>query len=242
MRNIKLTLEYDGTNYVGWQRQVNGKSIQGEIEKILHQVLQEEVTLIGAGRTDAGVHARGQVANFKTSSDMACEKIRAALNGLLPEDISAHRVEEVPLEFHARFSAKERTYSYHIISEPSPLHRNYSWYCPYVLERAPMEKIAQMILGEHDFESFCKSEAEVNHYRCTVKESIWKWSDGVMEYWITADRFLHGMVRALVGTMIDVGRGYTTLEEFEKILEKKNRSEAGMAAPAKGLILEKVTY
>jgi tRNA pseudouridine38-40 synthase len=242
MRNIKLTLEYDGTNYVGWQRQDNGISIQGEIEKILQQILQVQVSVIGAGRTDSGVHARGQTANFKTTSEMPIDKMLAALNGLLPEDIAVLHVEEVALDFHARYSAKERTYSYRIISKPSPLLRNYSWHCPYPVEISQMESIAQMILGEHDFTSFCKSEAEVNHHRCTVKESYWRRSNEVLEYWICADRFLHGMVRALVGTMVNVGRGYTTVEKFKQILERKNRSEAGMAAPAKGLVLERVMY
>jgi tRNA pseudouridine38-40 synthase len=242
MRNIKLMLEYDGTNYVGWQRQNNGKSIQGEIEKVLQQILQERVNVIGAGRTDAGVHARGQTANFKTVSPMRLETLHAALNALLPDDISVTHVEEVPLDFHARYSAKERTYSYRIISFRSPLVRNIAWYCPYTLELPTMEKIAQMIIGEHDFQSFSKAGANVRHYRCRVRESYWVSSSGTIQYWITADRFLHGMVRALVGTMVEVGRGYTTIEEFKQILEKKNRSEAGMTAPAKGLILERVCY
>src|SRR5713226_6362066 len=126
MRNIKLVLEYDGTSYVGWQRQANGKSIQGEIEDVLFKVLQEKVDLIGAGRTDAGVHARGQVANFRTDTKLDLEAIRGALNGLLPDDIILRELQEAPLDFHARFSAKERFYSYFITLKPSAFQMNYS--------------------------------------------------------------------------------------------------------------------
>jgi tRNA pseudouridine38-40 synthase len=242
MRNIKLEIEYDGTNYVGWQRQENGRSIQGEIESVLHNVLQEKVNVLGAGRTDAGVHARGQVANFRTESTLSIEKINAALNGLLPQDIVIHSSKEVPLEFHARFSAKSRRYSYFITSEPTALQRLYSWNLRYRLELESMSAAAEKVLGRHDFKSFCKIGAEVNHHLCTVHESIWTVSNAWIQYQITADRFLHGMVRALVGTMVDVGRGYITLEEFCSILEAKSRDAAGAAAPAKGLVLEEVMY
>lgn len=242
MRNIKLILEYDGTNYVGWQRQENGKSVQGEIEAVIYQVLQERVNIIGAGRTDAGVHARGQVANFQTQSTMMPEKLQAALNGLLPEDIRVLFTEEVPLDFHARYSAKERIYIYQITSKPSALFRHFAWHCAYALDVDLMNQTAKMILGSHDFQSFCKVKADVNHHQCNVGQSYWCNDNLFLRYTIAADRFLHGMVRALVGTMIDVGRGYITIDEFQRILECKSRNEAGMTAPAKGLILEQVIY
>jgi tRNA pseudouridine38-40 synthase len=242
MRNIKLEIEYDGTNYVGWQRQENGRSIQGEIESVLHNVLQEKVNVIGAGRTDAGVHARGQVANFRTESTLGLEKIAGALNGLLPEDIVIHSTKEVPLDFHARFSAKTRRYSYYITSEPTALQRLYSWNLRYRLDLEAMSAAADKVLGRHDFQSFCKVGADVEHHFCVVHESIWTTNNTWIQYQITADRFLHGMVRALVGTMVDVGRGYINLDDFCSILEVKKRDAAGMAAPPKGLVLEEVMY
>ena len=242
MRNIKLLVEYDGRNYVGWQRQENGTSIQGTIESALHQILQESVNVIGAGRTDSGVHARGQVANFRSETALSVEQIRGGLNALLPEDIVIHHAENVAEDFHARYSAKSREYSYHITLEPSALLRNYAWHVKYRLDRSLMQQTASLLVGVHDFESFCKTQAEVDHHRCTVQRAYWEEQGSRLYFHITADRFLHGMVRTLVGTMVDVGRGYTSYEDFKDILAKKDRTEAGMAAPAHGLVLESVIY
>ncbi len=242
MRNIKLLVEYDGTNYVGWQRQDNGLSIQGEIESAAEQVLQEKANVIGAGRTDAGVHARGQTANFRTETKLTIEQIKGGLNGLLPKDIVVLSAEEVPLDFHARFSAKERHYSYVISLQPNAIERNFAWQLSYSLDGKVLHRCAEDLLGTHDFESFCKAQADVDHYKCDVTLSSWSIANDKLRYEIHANRFLHGMVRALVGTMIDVARGFTTLDDFRVILEKKDRTAAGMAAPAKGLVLEKVIY
>lgn len=250
MRNIKLLLEYDGTGYVGWQRQAsssdaveeNGRSIQGEIESVLEKILQSKVNLVGAGRTDAGVHARGQIANFRTDSILSADQIRGGLNGLLPEDIVVHSVEEVAFDFHARYSAKGRVYSYLISLNPSAIGRNYSWHVKYQLEFGAMQTAALQILGTHDFESFCKANADVEHHLCTIAHSSWSALPTALRYEIQADRFLHGMVRALVGTMVDLGRGYTSPGDFEAIMVKKDRKEAGMSAPARGLVLERVVY
>jgi tRNA pseudouridine38-40 synthase len=241
-RNIKLLLEYDGTAYVGWQRQENGKSVQGEIESVIRQILQEDVNVIGAGRTDAGVHARGQVANFRTQSSIDLHQIKGGLNGLLPLDIVVHTTEEVPFDFHARYSAKEREYVYHITQTETALQRHYAWCVKYSLDLALMKKAAETIIGEHDFESFCKMNSEVEHYRCSIQNAEWKKEDAWFYFMARANRFLHGMVRALVGTMVDVGRGYISVDDFVAILEKNNRSAAGMSAPAKGLILERIIY
>lgn len=242
MKNVKLVIEYDGTNFVGWQRQLNGKSVQGEIETMLKRILQEEVSVIGAGRTDAGVHARGQVANFRTSSDLSAREIRSGLNGLLPEDIVVHAAEEVPFEFHSRFDAKERDYSYTISLRPAAMMRGYCWQMNYKLDMELLGRTAEHLIGEHDFESFCKSNSEVDHFRCEVKRSEWVMKDGFLLFNIGANRFLHGMVRALVGTMVGVARGLYSYEQFISIFEKKNRSEAGVAAPARGLVLENIVY
>jgi tRNA pseudouridine38-40 synthase len=241
-RNIKLILEYDGTAYVGWQRQENGKSVQGEIESALRQILQDDANLIGAGRTDAGVHARGQVANFRTQSGIDLHQLKGGLNGLLPMDIVVHGVEEVPLDFHARYSAKEREYSYSIVQTETALMRQYSWNVKYMLNIELMKHAVAMIIGEHDFESFSKMNSNVDHYRCMVSVAEWRDETPWFHFTIKANRFLHGMVRALVGTMVDAGRGYISADDFSNILEKKNRAAAGMSAPAKGLVLENIFY
>lgn len=242
MRNIKLLLEYDGTDFVGWQRQLNGRSVQAEIEEILSRILQEQVSVIGSGRTDAGVHARGQVANFRTQTSMGLRAILGGLNGLLPEDTVVRAIDEVPLEFHARYSARERAYSYRISRQPTALFRRFSWYVKYELDMQLMRQAAEAILGMHDFTSFCRANSNVDHHICTVSVSRWVEDADLLRYDIRANRFLHGMVRALVGTMVDVGRGYMNLKDFRAILAKKDGKEAGMTAPAKGLVLEEVFY
>jgi len=242
MRNLRLLLEYDGTAFVGWQIQANGRSVQGEISRVLEQVLQEKVNLIGAGRTDAGVHARGQVASVRTESDMECPALMHALNGLLPPDVRVLGLTDVPEAFHARFDARERRYRYVIGRIPAAIGRQYRWYLQKELDVAAMNRIAARIVGEHDFEAFCKYAAEVEHYRCTVTGAVWEQGPGVLSFRISANRFLHGMVRALVGTMVDVGRGYTLEQEFEGIMQSRDRARAGMAAPAQGLALEEVVY
>lgn len=242
MRNIKLTLEYDGSDFVGWQVQPNGRSVQEELEKALRQILQADCTTHAAGRTDSGVHARGQVANFLTPASVPVLQLQKSLNGVLPGDVKVLQAEEVDEQFHARYSATARQYQYHIIRRPSAVLRKYSWEVGYLLDVPLLQRSAEGIIGEHDFESYCKAESEIEHHRCIVRTAEWKESDSSLLFEITANRFLHGMVRALVGTMIDVGRGYTSLEQFHAILDKKDRRAAGMAAPARGLFLEKVFY
>lgn len=242
MRDIKLVIEYDGTAFVGWQMQANGRSVQEEITKVLDQILQEPINLIGAGRTDSGVHARGQVGSFRTSATLGLGSIHSGLNGILPEDVYIRSVEEAPAGFHARYDARERVYRYFISLKPTAIGRFYQWYVKYDLHLAAMNSVAAQIVGEHDFESFCKYEADVNHYRCTVLASSWVQTGDMLIYEIRANRFLHGMVRALVGTMVDVGRGYTLEEGFAAIMEAKDRRKAGMAAPAQGLFLEEIIY
>jgi tRNA pseudouridine38-40 synthase len=242
MRNIKLVIEYDGTDFVGWQSQANGRSVQDEITKVLGQVLQESVTLIGSGRTDSGVHARGQVANFRSGTALDVATILNALNGLLPDDICVHSVEEVPERFHARYDAQARVYRYYLSTRRSAVDRRFQWFVKYRLDAEAMNAVASEILGEHDFESFCKYDSEVKHYRCTVSKSQWERTPGMFFYEIRANRFLYGMVRALVGTMVDVGRGFMPRSAFAEILAAKDRSKAGTAAPPHGLFLEEVIY
>jgi len=242
MRTLKLVLEYDGTEFVGWQFQTNGRSVQEVVTRVLEQVLQEPVSLTGAGRTDSGVHARGQVASFTTGRSLPCVAVLRALNGLLPEDVRVRSVEEAPEGFNARFDARDRMYRYVIGLSPAAIGRHYRWHVQYPLDVVLMDRIASAILGEHDFASFCKSAAEVEHYRCTVLASFWARRGDDLTYEVRANRFLHGMVRALVGTMVNIGRGYTPAEDFARILAARDRSRAGMAAPPHGLFLEEVSY
>jgi tRNA pseudouridine38-40 synthase len=243
MRNIKIVLEYDGTQFVGWQQQANGRSVQGTIEETIRSITNVATNVVGAGRTDAGVHARGQAANFLTESSLDLSSLMRALNGKLPEDIVVRSVEEVPLSFSARYDAKERKYRYFVSRQPTAISRKYCWEVFYHLNVGIMNKGCEMIKGTNDFQSFCKSESNVEHYMCTVFSAEWSEEpEQMMVFSICANRFLHGMVRALVGTMVDVGRGFTTLDQFREIIAAHDRTKAGMAAPAKGLFLEKIVY
>lgn len=243
MRNIKLIIEYDGTNYVGWQVQPNGTSVQQTLEEGLRRLLQQDIQLTGAGRTDSGVHARGQVANCKIESGISPDSLRRGLNGLIPNDIVVLSAEEVPDSFHARNSARERFYRYQLAMVETALQRTFSWYVGgYALDLPLMTACAAQIVGEHDFTSFSKLDAGRDNFLCTVQCAEWRREASNLTFEISANRFLRGMVRTLVGTMVEIGRGHRPFQEFEKIIKAKDRRLAGMAAPAKGLFLEKVVY
>jgi len=242
MRNIKLLLEYDGTNFLGWQIQKEGRTVQAVLRDTLKILLLEDVNIIGAGRTDSGVHARGQVANFLTNSDREIKVIHRALNGLLPEDIRIHELCEVPLNFNSRYDAISRTYKYYISLKPIAIERNIKWYCYYNLNIDVLKRCAEFILTQKDFKSFCYNKAEQKHHLCNIFVSEWIELGDNLIYNITANRFLYGMVRALVGTMIDVARGKLSYEDFKSIFNKRDRRFATRTAPAKGLILENVQY
>jgi tRNA pseudouridine38-40 synthase len=239
---LKLTIEYDGTDFVGWQIQENGRSVQGEIEHALDRILRERHSVIGSGRTDAGVHARAQVAHCRVTTSVDIRDLHHSLNSVLPEDIAITGIEEVPEGFHARYSAVERRYKYFISEKRSPLHRRYDWWVKFTLDIEQMNRCAGSIIGEHDFASFCRTKAEVNHHRCIVSTAIWSNNDSRYIFEIAADRFLHGMVRTLVGTMVDVGRGFLSSDDFLKILNERDRRAARMAAPPHGLFLWEVKY
>jgi tRNA pseudouridine38-40 synthase len=243
MRNIKLVIEYDGTNYVGWQDQPNGPSIQREVESALAQMLQEPVTTVAAGRTDAGVHARGQVVTCRIRSDDSLPSLLKGLNALLPPDIRVQSVEQVPESFHARTSARTRVYRYFLNLRQTALLRNYGWYVGgYQLDTNLLDACARQILGKHDFTSFCKSNSDATYFDCTIEKAAWTQDGPNLIFEIRADHFLYGMVRTLVGTMVEIARGHRRFEEFEEILLATDRARAGMAAPAKGLFLEEIIY
>lgn len=238
----RLTLEYDGTDFVGWQYQPNGRSVQEEVEKALKQILQCDIRIIGGGRTDAGVHARGQVASFMINKVIDCEKLKKNLNGVLPKDIVVKEARDAVEGFNARYNAKSRLYKYYIKQEPTALERNYCWQIFYDLDIDEMNKCAEQIIGEHDFRSFCKDDNNEKNTICVVNYAKWIINKKDLTFGISANRYLYGMVRALVGTMIDVGRGYTPSGKFEIILHAKDRKMAGQSAPAKGLFLEEIVY
>ena len=242
MTNWKITLEYDGTDFSGWQFQSNARTVQEELESGLAQVAGGYVRVAGAGRTDSGVHAAGQVASVLLDKEFRPEALHRSLNGVLPADVVVLGTEVVPQEFHARFSARARTYRYTIVQRPSALERRFVWNCPYRLDDALLDRCAAQIVGELEFTSFAKVAAETEHDLCRVTEAVWTRSGGRLEFSITSNRFLYGMVRALVGTMVDVARGYRSFEDWEAILHAKDRREAGAAAPAQGLCLMSITY
>lgn len=242
MRNIKLVLEYDGTDFYGWQWQPKGRTVQGTVQSALKQLLREKVKLIAAGRTDAGVHALGQVANFRTRSELSEETIRQGLNYYLPHDVVVVEAAEVEDAFHARYSAVKRTYRYKISTRPRAIGRQFFWRCPYELDVEKMREASACLRGEHVFTAFCKPNKEEPHYLCNVETAEWREEEDTVVFEITANRFLHHMVRILVGTLVDVGRGKLRPDEVQAILESGDRHRAGFVAPAAGLFLTKVHY
>ncbi|MFC1624494.1 tRNA pseudouridine(38-40) synthase TruA [Candidatus Omnitrophota bacterium] len=255
VRNICLTIEYDGTRFCGWQRQsrrtpgLKGanerfKTVQEEIEKALEKLFRCKIRLIGAGRTDSGVHAEGQVANFKVSSILPLRNIKRGLNSYLPKDIAVLSVRDASPSFHSRFNAKEKLYRYTIVNRDarSPLLKRYAAFISYDLDIKAMRKAARYFIGKKDFKSFQASDKKKkNSVRDLSKLDIVT-KVPLIEIYIQANGFLYNMVRNIVGTLIDVGRGRVAPEAVKKILSKKHRPAAGGTAPAKGLSLVKVFY
>lgn len=244
-RNIRLTLEYDGTRYHGWQRQQNALSIQEVIEQALARITGEPVRLVASGRTDAGVHARGQVANFLTKSTAPPGAFMQGVNSLVPLDIAVLKAEEVHADFHARYDARWKTYEYCILNRPvrSPLHQLYNWWIPKPLDVAALVEAARALPGEHDFSTFRAAGSRPGHAVRQVREAAWRERrGGRLDFRITANGFLRGMVRSLVGTMVEIGRGKFPPEYLREALEKRDRGLAGPTAPPQGLFLLGVEY
>jgi len=241
-RNIKLEIEYDGTDFCGWQVQPELRTVQGEIQQKLKATLKHEVNLVASGRTDVGVHALGQVANFKTESQLEAASIMRGLNGLLPDDVVIKNVHEVDLDFNARYRARTRIYKYRVHLDRTAILRNYVWQVLYPLNRKSILDATGQILGEKDFSSFCVAESVKENNRCKVMSAAWEESKNELVLRIEANRFLHAMVRTLVGTLIQVGRGYFSVSDFASIMKAKDRRKAGPTAPACGLYLAEVRY
>ena len=244
MPTFKLVLEYDGTNYHGWQIQPNLPTIQATIEAAICEVAQLDVDVIGAGRTDAGVHALGQVAHFSTTARLTAEEWQRALNGLLPPDIAVLAVEPVPDSFHARFSAKSKLYRYLILTRVhrSALSRSKVLHYPYPLDLAAMQDAARALVGTHDFSSFQNSPTDAENPVCTITHlTIERFGDEI-RFEVESNRFLKQMVRAIVGTLLEVGRGKLKAGDVAGILAARDRTKAGPTAPAHGLYLVRVAY
>lgn len=244
MRTLKLTLAYDGTRLVGWQRQAKGDSVQGLLEDALARFEGARVTVHGAGRTDAGVHALGQVASASVSFSHDVMTLQRALNVHLPPDIRVLSVVEADPAFHARFSSCGKTYQYRIRNTPvaDPFERAYEWHLPEPLDLEAMERAATALIGTHDFAAFQSVGTETSGTTRTITRSAWRDTGGLLAYEIAGDGFLRHMVRAIVGTLVEVGRGWREPENVAALLEPRTRAEAGATAPAHGLFLLCVDY
>jgi len=236
-------IEYDGTNYFGWQKQKKGETIQELIERALLPLNGgRRVRITGAGRTDAGVHALGQVAHFDMETELDPGTIKIVINANTPKDIYVTRCEEVDKSFHARFSAKRRKYIYRIARRYSPFDRLFSWCPPYELDTEKLHECSKLVVGKREFVRFCRSTCKAKSKECVVFESFWKEGERFLEYHVSANRFLQSMVRMLVGTMIEVARGRYTVEDFKNLLENKTNEVQVLTAPAKGLFLKEIIY
>ena len=241
MHRIKLTIEYDGTEYFGWQLQKKQVSIQEEIERALSIIFKMDIRIIGAGRTDTGVHARNQTAHLDIP-EFDLNKLKSSLNGILKPDIRIKQVGKCANDFHSRFDAITRYYRYQISLHSTAINRAFAWQIFFPLNIDLMQEGADIIAETKDFKTFCKTKSEVKNHLCEIFESRWFFEDDLLIYEIAANRFLHGMVRAIVGILVDLGRGQIDLAYLKKVIRKKDRTLILNTAPAHGLFLEKVIY
>jgi tRNA pseudouridine38-40 synthase len=245
MRNLRLIVEYDGTAYCGWQRQENGLSIQQVLEESIGRMTGEESRVIGSGRTDAGVHALGQVAHFHTASRLGERNFLMGINSLLPADIAVREVREVNPSFHARFDVKSKVYIYRICNRSvrPVLERRYAWFVREPLDLGKIEGVLNLFRGTHDFTSFCSTHTDgPDHVRTILDIAVGKDDQGIIQFSLEADGFLRYMARTIVGALVDVGRGRRSREDVAGILAAKDRRKAGLTAPPQGLFLKEVIY
>ena len=237
-----LEIAYDGGRFHGWQVQPNAISVQEVLEDCLSKILREPISTTGSGRTDTGVHASQQFVHFDTNKELDTEQIIFRLNRILPDDIAAITLQLVSSEAHARFDAFARTYHYHITLKKNPFKRHHAYYLNREVNVDNMNKAAAILLKYEDFTTFSKVKGDTKHYRCNMYEAAWTLQGEELMFTIRANRFLRGMVRLIVGALVDVGRGKITVETFENIIISQDRSKASGAAPAEGLYLAKVEY
>jgi tRNA pseudouridine38-40 synthase len=237
-----VRLAYKGTNYHGWQKQHNAVSVQSILDEKLSLIIGANIETLGCGRTDTGVHAKDFVAHFDSAIELNEQQVVFKLNHILPNDIAVYNITLVANDFNARFDATKRTYEYWITAAPNPFLVDQAWYQYGILNIAAMNQAASHLLGRKSFESFSKVHTQVNNFECEVFEARWDFQDDLLVFTITANRFLRNMVRAIVGTLMDVGRGKIAPDEILQILTKQHRSVAGQSAPAHGLYLTKIEY
>ena len=243
IRNLKFLISYDGSCFKGWQFQPNVRTVQGDIEtQILKLFKNQKINLIGSGRTDSGVHANEQIASIKLKTDWKLDNIKNALNANLKDDVYIKEILNVDQNFHARFSAKERSYKYYVSNQYSPQSKLYVWNTKKKLDLKLLNQCSVLIGKNNDFTNFCKSKSEVKNKICNIFHSYWECEDEVFIYSVKANRFLHHMVRFLVGTMIEVSRGRIIIDDFKQMLNNQNTAYNPFCAPAKGLFLYKIGY
>lgn len=244
MRNFLLEIEYDGSKYAGWQIQKNALGIQEILEKKLSLILGEKTKLTAAGRTDAGVHARGQAANFKSLTTLSADRILKSSNALLPRDICVKSVKEVALDFNARFSARSKIYRYFIYNSniKSAFWYKYSWRLPYKLNLSLMRRELRAVIGRHNFKSFAASDKRTRQMQRKISKAFLRKKNSFLIVDIEGESFLYNMVRNIIGTLIEIGRGKLSPGSMKRILKARNRKEAGPCAPAHGLHLVKVKF
>ncbi|WP_026895012.1 tRNA pseudouridine(38-40) synthase TruA [Clostridiisalibacter paucivorans] len=244
MRNIKIIIEYDGTKFNGWQSQPNCRTVQGVLERAINKLTDENIKIIGAGRTDGGVHAKGQAANFITNSSIPGDRFFMALNSVLPNDISIVNSEEVDLDFHSRYNAKGKIYEYIIYNSRirSPIYRNYSWHVPLKLDIKSMRSALKYFKGTHDFRGFMSSGSNVKDTVRTIYDIEISSFAKFIKVKISGNGFLYNMVRIIIGTLVDVGQKNIYVEDIKDIIKSKQRENAGKTAKPQGLYLKEVFY
>lgn len=244
MRTFKLTIAYDGTHFAGWQLQAGPRTVQGALEEALHPLEGRRIVVSAAGRTDAGVHAMGQVVSFSLQSPIAPDALLRALNVRLPDDVRVMQVEQVADGFNARFHARRKTYEYAIVNAPvaPPQLRHFAWHIAQPLDRRAMSAAAAALVGEHDFAAFQAAGSDVISTRRVIDVSDWRMRDQQLIYEVSGTGFLRHMVRNIVGTLVDVGRGRRPVDDVRRILESRDRAHASATAPPHGLTLTRVDY
>lgn len=235
-------ISYNGTNYHGWQSQANAVGVQQVVEEVFEKLFRSKIEIVGSGRTDTGVHCVKQFFHADFEDELNVSTVQQKLNSFLPKSISINDIRRVKPDAHARYSAIERAYEYRITRVKNPFYQDYAYLFFKELNVQTMNKAAALLVGEHDFQCFSKVNTDVNHFICNLKKAKWRNANGLLVFNIVANRFLRGMVRSIVGTLLDVGTGKTSLKEFQQIVKSKDRKKAGMNVPASGLYLLEVKY